>query len=201
MAPRIRLIVGLGNPTPSYANTRHNIGHRFVDFLAAEAGAPWRSERQVDLLRLPSFFGLDVDPPLLAARLGSFMNVSGPALQRLMEREHLNPAEVLIVFDDFAIPFGALRLRVSGSAGGHNGLGSVLDSLGTQELPRLRMGIGPLPSGCDPAAFVLNRFTASEERLLPQILSAAANGVRALCEFGRERAMSLINKHHVEENP
>lgn len=193
-----RLLVGLGNPPSSYTFTRHNIGRRFIDALSVQSKTSYENDRQANLFRLPVFFGLPLEKPLLCVQLNSYMNQSGPSLKSLILREKIQMTEVLVVYDDFMLPFGTLRLRSKGSAGGHNGIKSILEAFGGEDqFGRLRIGIGPQPPGQDFADFVLEKFTKKEEEKIPLIFDAARDGLKVLLEFGAEKAMSQMNKQHV----
>ncbi len=189
-----RLIVGLGNPASSYALTRHSVGREFVEKLAEESGKSFKKIRQAERFSLPDFFGISLPWPVIVVRLASYMNESGPALEGLLERENVDAGGVLIILDDFMIPFGSLRLRTDGSDGGHNGLKSIIETLGTENIPRLRIGIGPVPEGEDPAAYVLKKFSKTELKRRPEIFATAEEGLKTLFQDGYQRAMSALNK-------
>ena len=178
----VRFIVGLGNPGDKYNNTRHNLGRRLVEFIARQKKRKWSAGRLYDL----------TEETPACVRLNTFMNVSGQAVLELLNEFQLNPSQVLVCFDDFDLPLGAVRIRKKGSAGSHNGLKSVIDSLGTQDFPRLRMGIGPLPQE-DPAAFVLGRFSKADEKNLETLIEKAAGAVDAIDSDGIEAAMNKFN--------
>lgn len=192
-----RLLVGLGNPTDDYTRTRHNIGRRFIDHLAESTKSRFDELRQAETIRLPVFCGVPVNPPLICARLTSFMNSSGPALKSATEKLNLKPSEILVIVDDFMIPFGSLRLRPKGSSGGHNGLKSIFEAFGTEEIPRLRIGIGPTPEGEDPADYVLKRFSKLEESRLPELYRTVEDSIALLLKEGYEKAMTATNKVHL----
>lgn len=124
------------------------------------------------------------------------MNESGPALKNLLAKENISIQETLVVVDDFMIPFGSLRLRKNGSSGGHNGLKSIIDTFGTEDFPRLRVGVGPVPSAEDPADFVLESFTKKEEKEIPVILDRITDGISLLVREGYNKAMTAINQNH-----
>ena len=130
-------IIGLGNPGPQYRDTRHNVGQRVVDGLGRRIHT--RFTREGDHLVASGRWRGD---PLYLIKLGSFMNVSGPAAARLCRKLHLAPADLIVVFDDLDLPLGKVRVRMKGSAGGHNGMRSLIDSLGTSDLRRVKIGIG-----------------------------------------------------------
>lgn len=176
--------MGLGNPGDKYVRTRHNIGAR----LAARLAGPdvvWQNFHGVGLW-------VKADPSLVAVPL-TFMNESGRFVQSFSSYYKIPPSDILICYDEIALPLGRLRLRRAGSAGGQKGMKSVIDCLGTQEIPRLRIGIGPQPEFMDSADFVLQKFTAAEEPALDAALSLAEQAVGvAVCD-GVEAAMNRFN--------
>jgi PTH1 family peptidyl-tRNA hydrolase len=163
--------VGLGNPGKSYAGTRHNIGYRVIDALLDEK---WE--------------GMTLLKP------DSFMNSSGGPVAEMARRKGLEPQQILVVCDDFALPLGSLRLRLKGSSGGHNGLDSIIQTLGTQEIPRLRLGVGPVPPKIDPADFVLATFKKSDKAGIEEMLERAIAAVKTIAEEGFDTAMNKFNK-------
>ncbi len=185
----LRLVVGLGNPGERYARTRHNVGFRLVEHLAGDGGA-WRD-----------FQGLGrvarADSLLLAEPL-TYMNESGRFVQALAHFHKVAPHEVFVCFDDVALPLGRLRVRSSGSSGGQKGMLSIIQTLGTEEIPRLRVGVGPQPAGWDSADFVLSRFSAAEEKLLGEVLERSAEAVRLALDQGVAAAMNRFNPAPVE---
>jgi PTH1 family peptidyl-tRNA hydrolase len=187
-----RLIVGLGNPKDSYHNTRHNVGKRFVEFLAK--GAPLTHQS-----RTAEAYSLSIggSVPVTGCLLTCYMNESGPCLKKFIDAEGFSAADLLVVIDDFMIPFGSLRLRSEGSAGGHNGLKSILETLGLEDIGRLRVGIGPVPPGEDPADFVLKPFKSSERDSLSDIFKIMEEGLRSVFAHGYSKAMNVINKQHL----
>ncbi len=185
----MRLVVGLGNPGPSYEETRHNVGRDFVSALSKSSSVKFLKKRQAEILRLPSFF---------AARLLCFMNESGGPVKALMADKEISPEQLLVVVDDFMIPFGTIRLRPGGSSGGHNGLKSIIAELGTDEFPRLRVGVGPVREFQDPADFVLERFTKTERAALPTMYKAIEDTISKIETDGIEKAMNWTNKSHLQ---
>ncbi|HWE61494.1 MAG TPA: aminoacyl-tRNA hydrolase [Chloroflexota bacterium] len=184
----MKLVVGLGNPGRKYARTRHNIGFMVVDTMAsALAATSWRDERHALVARA------SVDGEvLLLARPQTFMNNSGIAVRELAGYYRVEPSEILVVSDDLDLPFGRLRLRPHGTAGGHNGLRSIIAQLGTQEFPRLKVGIGR-PDRGEPLDWVLSPFAPDEERDLPIVLDAAAAVVKHALRDGLLAAMNECN--------
>lgn len=188
MSPRL-VVFGLGNPGPRYEGTRHNLGFRVVDRLAfSQGGGRWRGERSYDTL------GLDVEGTRVdLVRPRTYMNLSGTAVGDWAGERGIDPAEMLVVVDDTAIPLGRLRLRRWGSDGGHNGLKSVIAALGTAGFARLRLGVGPVPAGVDPAAFVLSSFAPEEKDAVSAMVERAVLCVEAIVRQGIERAMGEFN--------
>lgn len=187
------LIVALGNPGARYAFTRHNIGWLAADLVAARFDARWSAESRwnCELARSPALILLK---PL------TFMNLSGEAVQPAAAFFKIPPGRILILLDDVALPFGVLRLRPSGSDGGHNGLKSIFSRLGTSACPRLRLGIGGAKPeerahpGQDLADFVLSPFSAAESAALPAFLEKAADCVECVLKSGVNAAMNSFNK-------
>ncbi len=162
-------MVGLGNPGLKYSHTRHNVGFLFVKSLAQDLGTKLRKRRHLSKVIL-------ADHPqdrILLAMPQTFMNASGQAVALLLQNYHIEPAHTLIVYDDFDLTLGEIRIRKEGSAGTHKGMLSVIRELGTSQIPRIRIGIGPLPDTADPVKFVLSPFTKKEKRFLVQSLSKA----------------------------
>ena len=176
----MRLVVGLGNPGREYEGTRHNLGFRVADLLAERAGAAWRLRGD----RAEAQAG-----EVLLLKPLTYMNLSGPPAREALAFRNLAPADCLVVCDDMALTLGAIRLRASGSSGGHHGLDSLIASLGTDAFPRLRVGIGAPPPGVSGADFVLGRFRPDE---VP-FVSGAADAAEAWVRLGVQRAMTEHN--------
>lgn len=183
------ILVGLGNPGDRYRSTRHNLGFMVLDHLAETHRARWTCpspeylQARISLSR----------EPLLLVKPQTYVNLSGTALIAMRAREEMSPERLLVVCDDFNLPLGTMRLRRSGSDGGHNGLLSIIDLLATTAFARLRIGIGPLPPGLDPADFVLEAFEAEEMKIVRKTLRIAGRCVEDYLEFGIEHAMSRFN--------
>ena len=184
----MKLVVGLGNPGDRYAQTRHNVGWMVMDRLAERAG--WSGGRERDASRIVGgrYRGLD----LMLAKPLTYMNDSGLAVRKLLAREHAPLVDLLVVADDFALPFGKLRFREGGSAGGHNGLRSIVDELGNEKFSRLRVGIGAPGRGF--IDHVLSTFQPDEKQRLDELLDAAADGVEAWAREGTSKAANHFNK-------
>ena len=204
-----RLVVGLGNPGPDYAGTRHNAGFLAVDRLAARLGVDLDPRSAAEAARsfvaeAPLPPDPDADPDAVGDRLPAaavalakpltFMNRSGQAVAALLERYGLGPADLLVVYDDLALPLGALRLRGKGGAGGHNGVQSVIEALGSTEFPRLRVGVGDsFPPG-GQVDYVLSPFDDAEREAAEAALDAAAEAALTFARSGLQAAMNRHNR-------
>lgn len=184
--------MGLGNPGPRYARTRHNVGWRAVEAWVAGAGARWSEARTGR--GLTAAVELPDGRRLWAVQPHTFMNASGEMVAPLARYHRVAPAELLVVGDDFSLPLGRLRIRARGSAGGQKGLESVLRELASSEVPRLRLGIGPIPAGADPADFVLAGFLPEEREAADAMVGRAAEAISGLLDSGLEAAMNAVNR-------
>lgn len=182
-----RLLVGLGNPGREYRDTRHNVGFMILDHLAASAGANFRTEKkwQAEVAQIEGGTWL--------CKPQTFMNLSGQSAGALCQFHKIEPAQVLVILDDMALPLGQLRFRSGGSAGGHNGLQSVIDHLGTRDIPRLRVGIGAARPG-EATGHVLGRFALEERTLLEQSLARATEAIVCAQTRGFAAAMNQYNQ-------
>jgi PTH1 family peptidyl-tRNA hydrolase len=184
----VKLVVGLGNPGGQYQDTRHNVGWMVLDRVADRAGWSGRGRtRDAAAIVQGRFHGLD----LTLAKPLTFMNDSGIAVRKLVARERTPLPEMLVVADDFNLPFGKLRFREGGSAGGHNGLRSIIGELGSEKFPRLRVGIGdPRRRAID---HVLSGFEPDERQRLDELLDAAADAVEMWAREGTNKAANRFN--------
>ena len=187
--PAIRLIAGLGNSGPEYAATRHNIGFMAVDQLAAHFGSVW--EKSVPQARQDAL-STKCGAVLLVKPL-SFMNRSGYPIFAVAQFYKIEPQEILVVLDDFSLPLGRLRLRARGGPGGHNGLESVIVQFGTEEIPRLRIGIGAAPRE-GSADYVLGRFFDEEKPIVRATIDRAVEALKWTIDNGLVSAMNTFNK-------
>jgi peptidyl-tRNA hydrolase, PTH1 family len=181
----IRLVAGLGNPGREYQRTRHNVGFVVLDRLAADAQLPWNYSQKWSAGWAKS--------EVIMVKPATFMNRSGAAVAAIANFYKITAAEVLVVFDDLALPLGRLRLRTQGSSGGHNGLESVIEHLGTEAVPRLRVGIGAAPSH-GAVDYVLGRFFEEEKPLLDATIKRAAEAVKCAVDKGLFAAMNVFNQ-------
>lgn len=183
----MKAIVGLGNPGNQYAGTRHNIGFMVVDRLAQEHNAPTPKSRFKSLVTEISIGSEKV----ILLKPQTYMNLSGDAVRLMGTWYKLYADEILLVLDELDLAFGTLRLRERGSAGGHNGLSSVIQQLGTNEFPRLRVGIGRGRSSA--TAQVLSKFSVEEQRELPFVIDNATDACRIWVQEGAVPAMNRVN--------
>lgn len=189
----MKLVVGLGNPGNQYAGTRHNIGWMVLDRIADRAGRSGRG-RQRDASSVLELRTKGLE--LVLAKPQTYMNDSGRAVRKLLASYRVPLVDLLIVTDDFALPFGKLRFREGGSHGGHNGLRSIIDELGTEKVARLRVGIGDPARGA--VDHVLSHFGADEEARLPILLDASADGVEAWARDGTSKAANRFNSFELQ---
>jgi len=187
MAVRVdKAAVGLGNPDPQYERTRHNLGFLAVDYYLERYGQdPKRLEWDTAILYY--LRGTLIAKPL------TYMNRSGLAVWEISRRFGLSPEEILIVYDDVMLPFGTLRARARGGAGGHHGMESIIEALGTEEIPRLRLGIGTEPLPEDLTNYVLSEFSSAEHEKLDGFLIRAADAIECFFKRGIEAMMNEFN--------
>jgi PTH1 family peptidyl-tRNA hydrolase len=186
----MKLIVGLGNPGPQYAETRHNVGWRVAEVVAARLGAgPWREKFQAAVAEARAG-----RQKVVLARPMTFMNLSGQAVRPMMDFWKVESGDLLVVSDDLAMEAGRLRLRGEGSAGGHHGLESILEHLGHEQFARLRVGIGPAPAAQEHAAFVLAPFRAEERPVMAEAIERAADAALCWMTDGLAEAMNRFNR-------
>lgn len=184
------LIAGLGNPTREYNRTRHNVGFEAIDILADLAGLTVTERKHRALCAR----GMVKGHKVILAKPQTFMNLSGDSIREITDYYQIEPGHVIILCDDINLPEGQLRIRIKGSAGGHNGLKSIINQLGTQEFPRIRIGVGEKPLGMDLADYVLGRFPRAQRELMEQAYEDAARAVVMVLESGTDAAMNHYNR-------
>jgi PTH1 family peptidyl-tRNA hydrolase len=186
------LIVGLGNPGAQYEWTRHNLGFMLVDLLAREAG---REIKRAECRALVGIAEIETRGIELA-KPQTYMNLSGESVACLAKKRELKPASDLVVIsDDLALPFGTIRLRARGSAGGHNGLKSIIQTMRTEEFMRLRIGIQPAHPLSDTRSFVLERFAQAQRGEVEKVLERASDALHAVLRDGIDKAMAQYNRN------
>ena len=184
------LVVGLGNPGPQYAKTRHNLGFMVADVLAGRIGAQFKVHKRSGAEIVTGRLG---HRPVVLAKPRTYMNESGRQVGPLAKFYSVMPADIIVIHDELDIDFGRIRLKLGGGEGGHNGLRSVGSSLGTKNFQRVRIGIGRPPGRKDPAAYVLEPFTAAERAEVPAICEQAADATELLIEVGLETAQNQVH--------
>lgn len=187
----IKLIIGLGNAGEKYIGTRHNLGFEIIDSILKENSIESKAR-----LQTAELFTLHVSGnPVYLGRPMNYMNNSGDSVIELLSTTHVDLNEMLVVADDFNIPLGTLRIRRSGSAGGHNGLESVLTSLGTNLFARMRLGIGPLPESADVSQYVLGKFGKSELMEVSKLIDTATKAVIFALNHDLSKVMTQFNRN------
>jgi PTH1 family peptidyl-tRNA hydrolase len=185
----VRLVVGLGNPGPRYARNRHNVGFHCLHRLATAHGLAFSRQRR----RVRVASGAICGRRVVLALPQTFMNESGRAVAPLVRFYKVELDDLLVVYDDLDLPPGAIRLRPEGSSGGHRGVRSIIQHLGSQSFPRLRIGIGRPPGRMDPADYVLQDFRPEEKPILEEALEATGAAIETWLVEGIEQAMNLHN--------
>lgn len=184
------LIVGLGNPGPEYAKTRHNCGFRALDILAQKLGC------KVDKGKFEGLYGQTIyeGHKLYLLKPLTYMNLSGRSVLQLSAYFNIPPQRIVVIFDDISLDIGRLRIRSNGSAGGHNGIKSIISQLGSQDFPRVKVGVGAKPNpDFDLADWVLSAFSASEEKSLQAALDRAADAALCIVSQGTMEAANRFN--------
>jgi PTH1 family peptidyl-tRNA hydrolase len=183
------LVVGLGNPGAAYEQTRHNLGFMLVDRLARETNSPVKREECRALIGRATIENQTVE----LVKPQTYMNLSGESLSCLLKKPVRNAQRLVVITDDLALPFGKIRLRPKGSAGGHNGLKSIIGCLHTEEFIRLRIGIQPEHPVSDTKRFVLEKFSKADFETIEKILEESADAVRTVIRDGVDKAMAKFN--------
>jgi peptidyl-tRNA hydrolase, PTH1 family len=184
------LVAGLGNPGDEYAATPHNVGFLVVDRLAARHGIRLTREECQSLIGQGTIGGKTV----LLAKPQTFMNLSGVAVKPLLERNEIAPSELILVYDELDLPWGALRVRPNGSAAGHNGIRNVIEKLGTQKFPRIRLGVHPGHPLSSGKGYLLSRFNRQQTESLDEFVDLAADATESIIAEGVEKSMAKFNR-------
>lgn len=183
------LIAGLGNPTKEYDKTRHNVGFSVIDVLADRYRIDISEKKHKALCGRGVIEGQKV----LLLKPQTFMNLSGESIRAAADYYKIEPEEMIVIYDDISLDPGQLRIRLKGSAGGHNGIKNIIANLGTQDFPRIKVGIGAKPPRMDLADYVLSRFGAGEQKLMEEAFGEAAEAAVMMMTDGAERAMNHFN--------
>lgn len=183
------LIAGLGNPTKEYDKTRHNVGFSVIDVLADRYRIDISEKKHKALCGRGVIEGQKV----LLLKPQTFMNLSGESIRAAADYYKIEPEEMIVIYDDISLDPGQLRIRLKGSAGGHNGIKNIIANLGTQDFPRIKVGVGAKPPRMDLADYVLSRFGAGEQKLMEEAFGGAAEAAVMMMTDGAERAMNHFN--------
>ena len=190
------LIAGLGNPTREYEKTRHNVGFEAIDILADKAGTTVTEKKHKALYGKGYIGGQKV----ILAKPQTYMNLSGESIREIADFYKIEPENIIILCDDINLSEGQLRIRLKGSAGGHNGLKNIISHLGTQEFPRIRIGVGEKPRGMDLADYVRGRFPKEQQAVMEEAYRDAADAACMMIEEGADAAMNHYNRKHKENS-
>jgi PTH1 family peptidyl-tRNA hydrolase len=184
----VKIIAGLGNPGAQYANTPHSIGFETVDAIAAESGAVWENKKAFKCLMAKcSFAGM----PVLLVKPQTFMNLSGDSIAPVVKYHNAAPSDLLVVQDDIDLAAGRIRIRKGGSSGGHNGIKSVIERLGTQAFTRLKLGVGK--DRANVVGHVLGKFSPEMRRIMDLEVAASVKAAESVLRFGSDKAMNEFN--------
>lgn len=183
------IIIGLGNPTKEYDKTRHNAGFSVIDVLADRVGVDVTERKH----RAFCAKGILEGQKVILVKPQTFMNLSGESVRSVMDFYKVPPEEIIVIYDDVSLEPGQLRIRTKGSAGGHNGIKSIIAHMGTQEFPRIKVGVGEKPKGMDLADYVLSRFSKGEQELMEDAFKEAADAAAMMISEGVEPAMNHFN--------
>lgn len=186
---KMYLIAGLGNPTKEYDKTRHNVGFSVIDVLADRYRIDISEKKHKALCGRGVIEGQKV----LLLKPQTFMNLSGESIRAAADYYKIEPEEMIVIYDDISLEPGQLRIRLKGSAGGHNGIKNIIANLGTQDFPRIKVGVGAKPPRMDLADYVLSRFGAGEQKLMEEAFGEAAEAAVMMMTDGAERAMNHFN--------
>lgn len=192
----MKMIAGLGNPGKAYTNTPHNVGFDVVDVLERRLGAGWKSASRFNACVARAPYGGDA---LLLVKPQTFMNLSGTSVAPLLRYYGCQPEDLTVVLDDVNLPLGRLRIRTGGGSGGHNGLTNIIEQLGTQAFPRVRLGVGRTQGGL--IGHVLGKFGAERQKVAEQMAEEAADAVECLVKNGLNEAMNRFNGWSAETAP
>lgn len=186
----MKLIVGLGNPGMQYAATRHNIGFEVIDSIAETYNISVMKNKYKALIGEGNIAGEKV----ILMKPQTYMNLSGEAVKACMDFHKISNEDLIVIYDDISLAVGQLRIRKSGSAGGHNGIKNIIAHLGTQEFPRIKFGVGEKPAGWDLANYVLGRFSEDDMKIIGPRVGDAVKATETIINSGIEKAMNNYNK-------
>jgi PTH1 family peptidyl-tRNA hydrolase len=197
MSMDIKLFVGLGNPGHQYINTRHNLGFIVLDEIVESLHLQFKSWNNMVCI---SFYDTS-ERKIWLLKPSTFMNLSGSAIMAFSKYYKIKPEEIFVFYDDFSITLGEYRVRMSGSSGGHNGIKSTIDHLGTEKFPRMKLGIGPLPKNYDVSNFVLSKFLKEDEEKINLIKKDVVLFVKEVIKLGLDKAVSMLTNKKIKDVP
>lgn len=185
----MKLVVGLGNPTGKYENTRHNVGFEVIDYLADKYGVA------LDTMKHKGIYGKGMleGQSVLLLKPMTFMNLSGESVRAVADYYRVEPEDIIVICDDINLDMGRLRIRRKGSAGGHNGIKNIIAHLGTEDFPRVRVGVGKKPDSMDLADYVLSHFSQDDQAVMNQGYENAGEAVGLMVQDKLEQAMNQYN--------
>lgn len=185
------IIAGLGNPSKEYERTRHNVGFDALDVLADKVGTT------IEEKKFKGLYGRGIigGEKVLLLKPQTFMNLSGESIRAATDFYKVEPDHIIVIYDDISLDVGQLRIRKKGSAGGHNGIKNIIAHLGTQEFPRIKVGVGDKPKKMDLADYVLSRFSKEDRALMEDAFKEAAQAVEVMITDGADAAMNRFNGH------
>ena len=186
----MHIIIGLGNPSDKYRATRHNIGWDAITRLSDDYRIPLDFKKHKAICGKGYIGGEKV----ILAQPVTYMNLSGESVRELVDYYKVSPEEIIVIYDDISLEVGQLRIRKKGSAGGHNGIKSIISHLGTEEFPRIKVGVGDKPKGWNLADYVMSRFQGEEQPLIRDALKDTSDACRIMINTGIDEAMNLYNK-------
>lgn len=183
------IIAGLGNPTREYEKTRHNVGFDTIDVLADKLNT------SVDEKKFKGLYGRGIiaGEKVILLKPQTFMNLSGESVREAADFYKVDPEHIIVIYDDISLDVGQLRIRKKGSAGGHNGIKNIIAHLGTQEFPRIKVGVGDKPKGMDLADYVLGHFSKEDQAKMDEAFKDAANAAEMILDKGMDAAMNHYN--------
>ena len=190
------LILGLGNPGVEYAATRHNIGFDMITYLSDKYNIPVNSREGKALVGK----GILAGEKVMLAQPQTYMNLSGESVRALMDYYKIDIEDLLVIYDDISLDVGQIRMRGKGSAGGHNGIKSIIQHTGTQEFARIKIGVGQKPEGGDLVKHVLGRFSREEDGMFRDVFALAEEGLLAWLQEDMKSAMNKVNGRRIERN-
>lgn len=186
----MRIIIGLGNPTAKYQASKHNVGWDAITRISDDYRIPLNQRRHKAIC---GFGHIEGEKVIIAQPL-TYMNLSGESVRELLYFYKVDPEDIIVIYDDVSLDLGRLRIRKKGSAGGHNGIKSIISHLGTDEFPRIKIGVGEKPKDWDLADYVLSRFKENEEEAIREALKATSVACRMIIKDGLDAAMNIYNK-------